>query len=113
MERGGLVDVAGLPGASDAFVGRTEPLATLAHRAELATMDAARSVMVTGPAGIGKSRLCAELSAHLQATGDSGWSPRPVGRTAARPPLWALAGPGPAGARRQRRRRGGARTRPR
>jgi hypothetical protein len=52
----------------DSFVGRDEPLAALMHRAELATIGRGSFVVVTGPAGIGKSRLCAELAARLAPT---------------------------------------------
>jgi len=58
--------VRGIPGLAAPMVGRAEELARLRHAVDdLVTKPRGRIVLVTGNAGIGKSRLTAELKAYL------------------------------------------------
>ena len=55
--------------AGDAFVGREDALAALERRADDAVAGRGSLVLITGPAGIGKSRLGTELAARRAAQG--------------------------------------------
>jgi predicted ATPase len=63
--RGGLV---GVPGYLTSFVGREREVATLAE-----TLTTARLVTLTGPPGVGKTRLAAELATRMSELGDGVW----------------------------------------
>src|SRR5690349_14893291 len=88
MERGAVVDSKVAAGGPDALIGRAEPLAALTHRVELATIGRGSFVMVTGPAGIGKSRLCAEVAAALHDRGDVRVIQTACWTHGGAPPLW-------------------------
>ena len=69
------------------FIGREGPLALLQAAAEEMTdTGRGRLVVVAGSAGVGKTRLCAELAARLTPDGDVVWS-RCWGE-GGDPPLW-------------------------
>lgn len=54
---------------SDRLVGRQEELALLRHAVDSATLARAQIVLVEGPAGVGKSRLLAEVTDEAAANG--------------------------------------------
>jgi tetratricopeptide (TPR) repeat protein len=70
-EPGDRAGVRRLMGRPTPFVGRDDEVATLeALQAESVALSEARAVLVTGPAGIGKSRLRAELLARIERRGE-------------------------------------------
>jgi WD40 repeat protein/energy-coupling factor transporter ATP-binding protein EcfA2 len=93
VEPGGLPDAL-RAGAAAALVGRDRELAWLRARWERARAGAGELVVVTGPVGIGKTRLAAELAGEVHRAGGAvlyatGWERPEVAVAAARRALEA------------------------
>ena len=58
-----------LPPAGDEFVGRTVELARLEQALDGATAGHGTTALISGPAGIGKTRLTAELAERARSRG--------------------------------------------
>lgn len=68
--------IAGLQATGPAFVGRAEPMAQAAAWLAMAASERPGGIVLRGPAGIGKSALCREISTQAEA---AGWAVRRLG----------------------------------
>ena len=68
--------IAGLQAAGPAFVGRVVPLAQAMAWVGMPASERPGSILVSGPAGIGKSALCREIGAQMR---DRGWKVLHIG----------------------------------
>lgn len=77
--------VRGLEGLPRVLIGRTDELARLQSALADVQTGVGQLVLISGPAGVGKSRLVSELKQSWQVRGGNQQSPSPTLRA---PPLW-------------------------